>query len=349
MEVVVQSLQGIDTGSIISIRAGSTRRQGPTPLEKPFRFPNLPLNVGSLKVDVLRPVGSCRVSVAPEAEEEYSVLFPAVDGMDTMKMELLVREMPTVTGVSHGEPAEVHGGMDDPDRRAAAEDSARAYIERWRLMDFIREMLQYIIREKPQDPYAFMSTYMRRRTKKERESPAGRDLPTVTEADLNQDSLRATIARQNARLDAENDRLRDEIEKLRQFCEEKGLPPVDEPLDLTISEAALVANQDLTGRNSQLRIEHQELRRTLDTFCRGFAELASRLNAVVATPLPTQAPLPHAATTQGPQYEEVMDAEMEVEAANARIEKENQELTRQIRELTALGDGSTLTERRAST
>jgi len=327
MEVVVQSLQGVETGSIISIRAGTTRRQGPTPLDRPFRFPNLPLNVGSLKVDVLRPLGSCRVSVAPEAEEEYSVLFPQIEGMDAMKMELLVREMPQMCGVAHGDP---DLAMEDAERRNSAEDSARAYLERWRLMDFVREMLQYIIREKPQDPYAFMSTYLRRR-KREREPVK------EPEAEISQDSLRATIARQNARLDAENDRLRDEIEKLRVFCEEKGLPPVDEPLDLNISEAVLglTAHEDLTGRNSQLRIEHQELRRTLDTFCRGFQELAGRLNAVVSAQVQPRPAQQLTATRRPPQFEDVLDAETsELEATNARIERENLELSRQIAELT---------------
>jgi len=345
----VQGLQNVEVGNIISIRAGSTRRQGPTPLDKPFRFPNLPLNVGSLKVDILRPLGSCRVSVAPEAEEEYSVLFPPADGVaEPMRMDLLVRELPQMCGVLHTEPDCPHqhqsGIMqqmdretlpDDPERRANAEESARAYMERWRLMDFIREMLQYIIREKPQDPYAFMSTYLRRRTRKERDAANKTD---TSEGDTSQDTLRETIARQNARLDAENERLRSEIEQLRTFCEEKGLPPVDEPLDLSINTTVLGVgvHEELSGRNSQLRVEHQELRRTLDSFTRGFQELAGRLNAVVAAaPYLTVRTRAQMMVTRTLPYEDVHDAELETERANARIERENAALSQQIAEFMA--------------
>ncbi|CAK0857788.1 unnamed protein product, partial [Prorocentrum cordatum] len=55
------SFEGVSRDSIISIRAGSVRRQAPlSSIDKPFKFPCTPEDCGSIKVDVFDHVGSAR-------------------------------------------------------------------------------------------------------------------------------------------------------------------------------------------------------------------------------------------------------------------------------------------------
>merc|ERR1712083_1102540 len=134
--------------------------------------------------------------------------------------------------------------MGDPHQRELAAESARSYLERFRLLDFVRELMQYIIREKPEDPYAFMADYLYRTSAAARACPqttgCQTDMeqpPAPTDSSI-EDPISAHITRQNDRLDAENERLRVEIEQLRRFCEHKGLPPLIEDPAIALPVAA---------------------------------------------------------------------------------------------------------------
>jgi len=326
MEVMVQRLEGIEAGSIVSIRAGATRRQAAAPLDQPLAFPMLPFNAGSLKVDLLKPIASCRVDIGAAADA-YPVVFPANEtGGGHIALELAVKEAPHLCG-SGGQ-----GGRDladDKDKQANAEDAARAYLEKFRLMGFVGELLQYIIREQPEDPYAFMAAYLRRINAQRQAPPSRAATPAEAPPPFEPTSPSAAIWRQNERLDAENERLRQEIVKLKEFCDDQGLPIVgpDSSLDLDLAAALAAAtctssvDADASGRNQTLRDEHEELRKTLETFCKGFADLSNRLNTAVALALP-----------QG-ENEDVLDVEMETAMENTRLEMANQEMMKEIKKL----------------
>jgi len=323
MEVTVQRLDGIETGSVVSIRAGTTRRQAAAPLDQPLTFPMLPLNAGSLKVDLLKPIGSCRVDIGLSTET-YPVVFPANDAGGHVALELAVKEAPHLCG-SGG-----HGGReleDDKDKQANAEDAARTYLEKFRLMGFVGELLQYIIREQPEDPYAFMGAYLRRINAQRQAPPSRAATPAEAPPPFEPASPSATIWRQNERLDAENERLRQEIVKLKEFCDDQGLPIVgpDSSLDLDLAAALAAAttsvDADASGRNQTLRDEHEELKKTLQSFCTGFADLSHRLNTAVALSLPP------------PQNEDVLDVEMEAAMENTRLEMANKDIMKEIKQL----------------
>lgn len=75
MDVIVKEASGIESDTIVSIRAGSTRRQGRLILDQPFCFPNLLVNASPFNVDLLRNVASAKLNVSPDVED-YEVIFP---------------------------------------------------------------------------------------------------------------------------------------------------------------------------------------------------------------------------------------------------------------------------------
>jgi hypothetical protein len=283
----------------------------------------LPFNAGCLKVDLLKPITSCRVDIG-SFTEAYPVVFPASETGGHVALELAVKEAPHLCGSGGQSGREL---ADDQDKQATAEVTARAYLEKFRLMGFVGELLQYIIREQPEDPYAFMGAYLRR-INAQRQAPASRTAtPAEAPPPVEPASPSAAIWRQNERLDAENERLRQEIVKLKEFCDDKGLPIVgpDSALDLDLAAALAAAtasiDADASGRNQTLRDEHQELKTTLDSFRKEFADLSNRLNTAVALALPPR------------ENEDVLDVEMQTAMENTRLEMANKQIMKEIKQL----------------
>jgi len=63
------------------------------------------------------------------------------------------------------------------------------------------------------------------------------------------------------------------------------------------------------------------LKKTLQSFCTGFADLSHRLNTAVALSLPP------------PQNEDVLDVEMEAAMENTRLEMANKDIMKEIKQL----------------
>lgn len=93
MEVTILQARGIDADSVVSIRAGRTRRQAPITHKRPFRFPSLALNASPVTIDVMTPLASVQLDAA-SAAEIHSVLFPTEPGKKPMSMTLRVKDAP---------------------------------------------------------------------------------------------------------------------------------------------------------------------------------------------------------------------------------------------------------------
>lgn len=188
MEVTVYDTSGLPEGCILSIRAGNTRRQAPLPLSEPFRFPNLPFNARHFKVDVLHTRGSGRLDINAGGEEEsYEVPVSLVDGTEA-KVGLTVREQPALCGKRAAELKQLDRNM-RADAASAAEQitpsaspgpgdkaskvarDTREYARDHNLHNLVQEMLQYVLRERPEAPYAFMSSYLKRKAQERGEKP----------------------------------------------------------------------------------------------------------------------------------------------------------------------------------
>jgi hypothetical protein len=161
-------------------------------LSEPFRFPNLPFNARHFKVDVLHTRGSGRLDInAGSDEESYIVPVWLSDGSEA-KIGLTVREQPSLCGKRAAELKQLDRNMraeaspitdgktpsELPTNVAAANQKAskvardtREYARDHNLHNLVQEMLQYVLRERPEAPYAFMSSYLRRKAQERGERP----------------------------------------------------------------------------------------------------------------------------------------------------------------------------------
>lgn len=193
MEVLVFDTKDLPEGCILSIRAGNTRRQAPLPLTEPFRFPNLPFNARHFKVDVLSTRGSGRLEInAGKDEESYFIPVQLSEGVEA-KVGLTVREQPSLCGKRAAELKQLDrslrvesapepsvsavSAVGSPREKASkvARDT-REYARDHNLHNLVQEMLQYVLRERPDAPYSFMSAYLRRKAEERGEKFQASDL-----------------------------------------------------------------------------------------------------------------------------------------------------------------------------
>jgi hypothetical protein len=194
MEVVVHDASGLPEGCILSIRAGNTRRQAPLPLSEPFRFPNLPFNARHFKVDVLHTRGSGRLDINAGGEEESYVVPVLLNDGSEANIGLTVREQPSLCGKRAAELKQIDRNMrvdtspvtesktptESPAPAGAVSPSQKAskvardtreYARDHNLHNLVQEMLQYVLRERPEAPYSFMSSYLMRKAQERGEKP----------------------------------------------------------------------------------------------------------------------------------------------------------------------------------
>lgn len=181
----------LPVGCILSIRAGNTRRQAPLPLTEPFRFPNLPFNARHFKVDVLHTRGSGRLDITAGGQEEsYVVPVALLDGGEA-KVGLTIREQPSLCGKRAAELKQLDrsmradsaasptvesvtptgNGFSPGSKASKVARDTREYARDHNLHNLVQEMLQYVLRERPEAPYAFMSSYLKRKAQERGEQP----------------------------------------------------------------------------------------------------------------------------------------------------------------------------------
>merc|ERR1719382_2035957 len=195
MEVSVSSTSGLPEGCVLSVRAGSTRRQAPVPLAEPLRFPSLPFNAKQFKVDVLQALGTARLDIdAANSVESYTVDLDLLDELGKAtgraSVALTVREEPALCGkracelkqvdrsmrssdvssVAGVEPAEQSrpgttsslAAQQSSDGQLKAMRDTRDYAQAHNIPNLVQEMLQNVLRERPANPFSVMAEHFRR-------------------------------------------------------------------------------------------------------------------------------------------------------------------------------------------
>lgn len=170
MELQVLETKGISCDHVLSIRAGTTRRQIPVSHDQPLCFPTPPENANSLKIDVMAPVGSCRAQMKPK-DAEYTInLNPVNKGDADMSIRFAVKEAPQHSHSNSGKPntdvRSVGGHATSPMKSPGAKGRldaalvAREYLDEHNLFFKVQEMLAHVINEKPENPYDYMMDYL---------------------------------------------------------------------------------------------------------------------------------------------------------------------------------------------
>jgi len=149
---------GISEHSVISVRAGSTRRQAHlSQLDRPFKFPVKPEECATLKVDILDLAGTSRIACSADVSEYQIPLDSPIEGDPATGMEVTVRI----------KPAESTGGSQralspqEADKRK--EEGAKSYLEKHGLTSFMQFLIQSLMKDKPDDPYLFLQRQVTKR------------------------------------------------------------------------------------------------------------------------------------------------------------------------------------------
>eukprot|EP00931_Biecheleriopsis_adriatica_P082998 TRINITY_DN5650_c0_g1_i3.p1 TRINITY_DN5650_c0_g1~~TRINITY_DN5650_c0_g1_i3.p1 ORF type:complete len:1104 (-),score=259.65 TRINITY_DN5650_c0_g1_i3:13-3324(-) len=161
MEVRVTDFDGLDDSSVISVRAGSTRRQAPLSSlrNRSLRFP-MPLEAGAaLKVDLLQQVTSKRL-VLHDHEESYCIPFQGQGGeLRSFSLHVSADGGSTLdgaTGECEEDSVACSADVACFGRRQDAASSAREYLETHALLPYLQGLLEAVVQDKPADPYQYL-------------------------------------------------------------------------------------------------------------------------------------------------------------------------------------------------
>jgi len=163
MEVSIADTGGLPEGYLLSVRAGSTRRQAPLPLTEPLRFPHLPFNARNFKVDVLKVLGNAKLDIEAQKEvESYTLNIDVGDNVGRVAMGLTVREDPTLAGKRTAELKQANTRLEDSGEMGKAVQDTRDYAKEHNIPNVVQEMLQRVLRERPAAPFSAMAAYLNR-------------------------------------------------------------------------------------------------------------------------------------------------------------------------------------------
>jgi len=162
MEVEVRSHQGIPTTSVISIRAGKTRRQAHiSQLDRSFKYPMSVEECGSVKVDILDLSGSARIACKPGVNEYSIPLEQVTTGAGYTGMEVDIRMKPIGGGGGSTDGGKL--GKAESQTREKQQSDAKAYLEKHGVAAFMQFIIQSLMKDKPDDPYAFLQRQITKR------------------------------------------------------------------------------------------------------------------------------------------------------------------------------------------
>ncbi|CAK9022765.1 Hypothetical protein (Fragment) [Durusdinium trenchii] len=158
MELEVLSVQGAGPDQVVSIRAGSQRKQAAVSSlgqGTPFRLTGSH-GVNPFRIDILQQVGSARLALRPgEGTYSIDVKGAGTDG-GNVNVAFAVREM------GRSNQPKPHPASEEEDRRFFSQAAAaKEYLESHELLPFVRALLQTVIRDRPKDPYSFISDQFR--------------------------------------------------------------------------------------------------------------------------------------------------------------------------------------------
>jgi len=156
MEVSVAGSDGLPEGCIISIKAGTTRRQVHKDGTKPLRlwFPKPPASGAPLKVDVLSPYGSAVLDVDP-AVEKYALDVNTTDGGDLVQLQLQVRE----SAQEHGERSKAVASDEKTDNGIA---SMQSYLDKHGVLTWTQDLIKDLLRDRPEELWPYVQQHMER-------------------------------------------------------------------------------------------------------------------------------------------------------------------------------------------
>jgi hypothetical protein len=158
MEIRLTYAEGIPEGSIISIRAGDSRKQAPLSFDTPFKFAGRREAANPFKIDVFAQLGKARLVLRP-AEESYVAHLENSDGMrmavlgfdawDDTDRERRLKQQQAAAAAADKQSQSTN-------LRAQRSVLASRYFDKHGLYQYMQGLFQSLMTEKPDNPYQYM-------------------------------------------------------------------------------------------------------------------------------------------------------------------------------------------------
>lgn len=219
MEVEVRGHRGIPTTSVLSIRAGRTRRQAHlSQLDgTAFKFPIQVEECGSVKVDILDLCGSARIECQSDVQEYSIPLAIPGDGYTGMEVDLRLTPLADGGGSASGIK------LADAETRDGKETNSKAYLEKHGVSGFFHFMIQSLMKDKPDDPYAFLHRQITKKMMKKNDASQTLNSPESQPEDLlaqlSQSSSEWVSEEQLEDLEKKAERASEQLQKDNDECE----------------------------------------------------------------------------------------------------------------------------------
>eukprot|EP00927_Polykrikos_kofoidii_P065110 TRINITY_DN60901_c0_g1_i1.p1 TRINITY_DN60901_c0_g1~~TRINITY_DN60901_c0_g1_i1.p1 ORF type:complete len:1083 (-),score=182.58 TRINITY_DN60901_c0_g1_i1:343-3591(-) len=157
MEIVLDSVEGIPKGGLLSIKVGDTKRQAPvSKIGQPFRFSSSLADPMPMKVEILIPAGGPQYVKIDPATDRFEVDFGG--GMRVRLQQREVKELQRPT-VDIGDVAQNRGLPNDKLHMA---HTAAKYLEDHDLVRTFQDMLHGLLVNKPADPVSYIEERLSR-------------------------------------------------------------------------------------------------------------------------------------------------------------------------------------------
>jgi len=161
MEVSILNAEGAaaDPDTVVSIRAGTSRRQGTIQLDKKLYFPVSYQDAVPFKIDLLRHVGTAQATILPE-DNAYDVPIepPTGDGPHPMKLSFRVGNKPLLCGRARAETKD-KAAPELNKLAVPAAAQARRYFDEHNIMRLVQALLEALIRDQPEDPFEYIEAF----------------------------------------------------------------------------------------------------------------------------------------------------------------------------------------------
>lgn len=176
IQVSVSRAEGAvqEPGSLLSIRVGSSRRQGSVQLCRPCRFPERISDSTPARVDVMRRVGCGQVEISPE-DETYSVPIKASSSSSSssISLKLRVKNAPRLCGrakplgkqLNAAEPLDGHikeSELISPDSPLGVAAQSRRYLDEHNILQVVQVLLEALVTDQPEEPREYIASFLDR-------------------------------------------------------------------------------------------------------------------------------------------------------------------------------------------
>jgi len=163
VELNLEPLDGeLAAGFYVSVRVGEVQKLSRISAGRAYKFPQSAVGDRKYgKIEIFKKVGACSVGIVPEAgvDQEVSVTLDDVKGVDNCKVKFKVSLTADTSGKPASSPVRASGSEDKPAMREVNPKvlQAKAYLEQHNLEMRLSEAMQAVLREKPDDPAAFVA------------------------------------------------------------------------------------------------------------------------------------------------------------------------------------------------